>query len=317
VNGRWTLQRKLLNALQSVVLLVGMAVLAGYLGWILFGPEGIAWAAALAAMAIALTPGASPRWVLRMSGAWEIAPWQAPGLHEIAAVLAGRAGLARAPRLYYVPTRVLNAFATGNRRDPAIAVTDGLLRALDLREVTGVLAHEISHLRSNDIWVMTLADVVGRVTALLSLSGQLLLIALLPAAALKGFALPLAPLAVVILAPLATVALQLALSRTREYDADLGAAALTGDPRGLASALDKLERIQGGWIERVFMAGGRIPKWLRTHPAMEERVRRLLALEPAAAQPDPLSAPYRAEGFLFELPAVVRPPRWHWNGLWY
>jgi heat shock protein HtpX len=310
------LQRRLLNTLQSLLLLGGMAALAGYLGWFLFGPEGIAWAIAAAVLAIAFTPRFSPRWVLRLSGAWEIAPWQAPELYEIVAALAERAGLPRVPRLFYVPTRVLNAFASGSREDSAIALTDGLLRALDTREIAGVLAHEVSHVRANDIWVMTLADVVGRLTAALSFAAQIALVALLPASLLGGYRVPLLPFALVILAPLAALALQLALSRTREYDADLAAVELTGDPHGLASALDKLERLQGGWIERMFMAGGGIPKWLRTHPSTRERVRRLLALEPASASGPWFGAP-RPRGPLYELPVVVRRPRWHWNGLWY
>jgi heat shock protein HtpX len=305
--------RKFLNAFQSAVLLAGMALLAGYLGFLLLGAKGVVWAAIAAGLAIALTPRFSPRWVLRVSGAHEIPYWQAPSLHDLISRLAGRAKLPAVPRLFYVPTRALNAFATGDRKDAAVAVTDGLLRALTLRELAGVLAHEIAHVRANDIWVMTLADVVGRLTVLMSLVGQALLIVLLPMTALTGAELPLLPLAVLILAPTVTLVLQLALSRTREYDADLGAVELTGDPRGLASALDKLERIQGGWMERMLMAGGRIPKWLRTHPPMAERIRRLLALEAAEA---PQAAHHEEEPY-FHLPVVVRRPRWHWYGLWH
>ena len=311
-----TIQRRLANLLQSALLLGGMAALAGVLGWMLFGPEGVVWAGAAAAVAVAFAPSFSPRWVLQLTGAWEIATGQAPELYHLMGEIAARAGLERTPRLYYVPTRVLNAFATGRRDDGAIALSDGLLRALDIREIAGVLAHEVAHLRANDIWVMTLADVVGRLTSILSFVGQVLLVVMLPVAIFKGHEIPLLGFAVIILAPLAAVAMQLALSRTREYDADVVAVELTGDPEGLARALDKLEQIQGGWIERMFMAGG-IPKWLRTHPPMKERIRRLLALAPASARPARYAFPPKLRGGLHELPVIAHRPRWHWNGLWY
>jgi heat shock protein HtpX len=310
------LRHRVLNTLHTVLLLAAMAALAGYIGWSLFGEEGLIWAAALALFAFVLSPRISPRWVLRLSGAWEIAPWQAPTLHSLCGELAARAGLPRAPRLYYVPSRALNAFATGSREDSAIALTDGLLRALTLRELAGVLAHETAHIAANDLQVMNLADVVGRVTALLSLAGQVLLVAMLPAMALHGYQPPLGLIAVLVFAPTISLLLQLALSRTREYHADLGSAELTGDPAALASALDKLERLQGGWMERMFMAGGRLPKWLRTHPPMAERIRRLaeLAARAPRAQWEREESGY---AWLEHVPEITRRPRWHWNGLWY
>jgi heat shock protein HtpX len=301
------------NTLHTVLLLGAMAALAGYLGWVLLGMEGLVGAAIVVPLVAALTPGASPRLVLRLSGGAEIAPAHAPGLYRLHAALAERAGLARIPRLYYVPSRVLNAFAVGQRKNAAIALTDGLLRSLDSREIAGVLAHELAHVRSNDVWVMTLADVVGRVTGMLSFFGVVLLAFLLPFAAAAGMRLPLVPLLVLMLAPFVSALLQLALSRTREYDADIAAAQLTGDPRGLASALDKLERLQGGWMERMFMS--RTPRWLRTHPDIGERIRRLLDLERSLA-PQFSFVDY-ADDPLFGRPAIAHRPRWHWHGLWY
>lgn len=308
-------RHRLFNALQSLALLAAMATLAGYLGWVLLGPDGLAGAALLATVAAALGPRVSTPLVLRLSGAFALHSAQAPELYRLASVLAARAGLPKTPTLWYVPSRAMNAFATGRRDDGAIALTDGLLRRLAPRELAGVLAHEIAHLAANDVWVMTLADTVGRITAVLSLFGQMLLLAWLPAALLAGAEIPLAPLAAMVLAPAVSVLLQLTLSRTREYGADAAAAELTGDPLGLASALQTLERLQGGWLERLFLA--RPPRWLRTHPQTSERVRRLLAIErarrrtPAAPHWDWSTDPFfgRAE--------IVRAPRWHWSGLWY
>lgn len=294
-----------------------MAALAGFIGWLLLGADGVGWAAAIGALTIAFSPRVSPRWVLRVLGALEVPPWQAPRLYEILELLARRAGLARTPRLFYIPTRVLNAFAVGRPDDAAIAVTDGLLRALDRHELAGVLAHEVSHIRANDVWVMTLADIVGRLTALLSLFGQGLLLVLLPVTVIQGSTLPLVPLAILIFAPTISALLQLALSRTREYSADFGAVELTGDPHALASALDKLERLQGGWMERMFMSALRIPQWLRTHPPTEERIRRLLALAPVREPATQLWPAHAPDMTLLDVPLVTRRPRWHWNGLWY
>jgi len=127
----------------------------------------------------------------------------------------------------------------------------------------------------------------------------------------SGGGMPLLPILVMIFAPTLSAMLQLALSRTREYDADLAAVELTGDPRGLASALNTLEQLQGGWMERMFMA--RVPKWLRTHPHTDERIRRLLALE---GERTVEVSDWREDPF-FGRPRVERAPRWHWSGLWY
>jgi len=268
-------KHRLQNALQSILLLGAMAALAGALGWTLFGDAGL-WAAALGPVLAGIGRGVSPNVVLRLTGARPIPAAQAPGLYGIVATLADRARLPRVPRLYYLPTRALNAFAAGGQDEPAIALSDGLLRNLETREIAGVLAHEIAHVRARDVWVMTLAAVVGHMTTLLSFLGLILLIVLLPMAILTRYELPPLALVLLVFAPTVSSLLQLALLRTREYDADIAAVELTGDPRGLASALQKLERRQGGWMERVFTA--RAPKWLRSHPATAERIRRLLEL---------------------------------------
>ena len=200
---------------------------------------------------------------------------------EVVFVAVSSAGLPRVPRLYRVPAPALNAFAAGSREDPAIALTDGLLMSLEPRELAGVLAHELSHVRARDVWVMTLAAVVGRMTSLMSFFGQMLLFILIPVSLFTGQGVPLLAIVLLIFAPTISGLLQLALSRTREFDADVGAIELTGDPRGLASALAKLERQRGGWMQRLFMA--RAPSWLMTHPSTDERIRRLMALERAHA----------------------------------
>jgi heat shock protein HtpX len=302
------LGRRVSHALQTAALLGAMALVAGYLGWALLGTGGLIVAAAAIVVVLAYAPRVSPRMLLRLVGASELTPAQAPGLHRMVESLSTRAGLARAPSLFHVPTRVLNAFAVGRRDDAAIAVTDGLLGRLGPREIAGVLAHEITHVRSNDVWVMTLAELVSQLTRTLSFFGLMLLFFVLPFSLFGAGGIPFLPVLVMVFAPTISAALQLALSRTREYDADIGAVALTGDPRGLASALEMLEKLQGGWMERLFMA--RVPQWLRSHPETQERIRRLLALEGS----EPVEANEWTSDALFHQPRVERPPRWRWLG---
>ena len=124
-------------------------------------------------------------------------------------------------------------------------------------------------------------------------------------------------IALLVLSPTIASLLQLALSRTREYDADLDAAGLTGDPRGLASALEKLERYQGGLFETLLLPGRRVPQpsLLRTHPPTRDRIARLLALEPEAA-PRILGS-MTSEALPARFRTVPGGPRWRATGLWY
>ena len=281
-------KRKVTNFLQSAVLITGMLGLLATMGWSLAGNDGLLWLLLLGSLFLFLGPKVSPRLVLRLHQARPLSPHEAPGLFRIVRTLAERARLPRLPNLYYVPSRVVNAFAVGGPNDAALGLTDGLLRTLNREELAGVLAHEVSHIRNSDLWVMGLADGVSRVTGTLSWIGQLMLLFNLPMFVLDGYQFPWLLVLLLISAPTASALLQLALSRTREFEADLGAARLTGNPRGLAKALAKMERIQRGWLQRIFPVGHRIPSLplFRTHPETEERIQRLLELE-ATPQPQP------------------------------
>jgi len=271
---------KLSNLLQSIMLLAGMAALLGLLGWLLAGIKGIIWAAIIGVVFLLVSPRASPRLVLKLSGAHPLSVAEAPGLYALVKSLALRARLPTLPQLYYIPTQAMNAFTVGNRRQAMIAVTDGLLRGLTRRELAGVLAHEVSHVDNNDTWVMTLADAVNRLTSLFSLFGQLFFLINLPLVLFGKSGFSWLAILLLVFAPTLSVLLQLALSRTREFDADLGAAQITHDPLGLASALKKLHDYHSGLLRRVLMPGRPIPdsSTLRTHPKSEERIRRLVSL---------------------------------------
>ncbi len=191
--------------------------------------------------------------------------------------------------------RVVNAFATGSKHHAAIALTDGLLRSLTPRELTGVLGHEIAHIANEDLRVMGLADSISRLTHLLALLGQLAIVLSLPTLLLGVTEVRLARVASTCRSrhswPLLA---QLGLSRVREFDADRLAAELTGDPHGLASALAKIERVSRSWRAWLLPDGGNPePSWLRTHPATAERIERLLELAPPPAMPPFSIGPFR------------------------
>jgi heat shock protein HtpX len=266
---------------QGLLLLGGMVAVLAVIAWAFFGSFGLLVALGAALVVLALRPVPSARLVLAMYRAQEIPPQVLPDLHRYLRVLAARARLPAVPRLYYVASPMVNAFAVGRREDAAVAVTDGLLRSLTSRELVGVLAHEISHVRAGDLWIMSLSDVLGRITHVLAYAGVLAVLFTLPLS-MTGDYPALWLFAVLGLLPTAVSVLQLALSRSREYEADLEAAVLTGDPEGLARALERLERSTGRIWERVMVPHRRAPDplLLRTHPATEERTRRLRELVP-------------------------------------
>jgi heat shock protein HtpX len=202
-------------------------------------------------------------------------------LHATVSALAERAGLDATPDLYLHPGKIMNALTVGGRENAAIAVSGQLLQSLDQRESAAVLAHEISHIRDNDTQVMGFAAVIGQLTSMLSMFGQILLFLNLPLLLLGGYAISWTAILLLIFAPTASSLLLMALSRTREYNADSGAAELTGDPDSLASALIKIDQSQQSMFKQVFFPMNRwqsgFSVW-RTHPSNSERVRRLMAM---------------------------------------
>jgi len=307
------LPHRIANHLQTLLLLAGMVAVFAAVGALLGGPHMMIGAVVIALGLMLIAPRLSPRLVLRLYNAVPLTPADAPPLYALMEELARRAELEQVPRLYYIPSRMMNAFTVGTGAETTIAVTDGLLRRLPPGELTAVLAHELSHVRHHDIQVLGLADLFSRMTGALSLLGQLLVAVNLPLILLGGAAIPWSAIGLLLLAPVLSALLQLALSRTREFDADLGAVALTGDPRALATALERLEQQNGG-LERVVAPGNHGgPSMLRTHPQTGERIRRLKAL----AGSEPLGTP-EAVDLPPHFPEIRRTPRRrHLTGLWH
>ncbi len=311
-------RRKLRNLLQSVLLITGMVGLLAACGWLIAGLEGLLVIGVFGGISMWGSATLSPRFILQIFDARPLPEHDFAALYRVVAELARRAELAQPPRLYYIASPTMNSFSVGRREDAGIALTTGLLRALDLRGLVGVLAHEISHISHNDMWVMALADIATRMTRTMSFLGVLLFALNVPLMITGAGVVPWLLVLLLVFAPAIGTLLQLALSRTREFEADLDAAALTGDPTGLAAALRRMERHQSRFWEDILLPGRRAPdpSVLRTHPHTEERVRRLLELKPEAR-----SVPIEIQGDVRRHHSVVpdspRRPRWRRWGQWY
>ena len=288
MNDRLWLEHKWRNRFHTAALLLGMTLMLAFSGWLLAGKLGVGLILIAGAVILFFSPRMSPLLILKMQRAQPLSHYQAGEIHQLAARLAQQAGLKRAPKIFWIPSEGLNAFAL--RLGPSrygIAMTAGLLSQLSLRELNGVLAHEISHLKNNDTQVMHLAAVMNHMVNTLSSFAKLLLFLNLGLLILSGTSMNWFPLFLLALAPMGSTLLQLALSRTREFDADLGAAALTGDPMGLARALAKLNHHEKSIFEQIFLPNRHGNTWLQTHPASSERIRRLqnLTVAPSRQQP--------------------------------
>ena len=308
------------NLLHTALLFTGLGTIVAVSALLLFGLPGLAWAAVVLGVALIVMPSIPPELMMRMYRARRADALPGEQLSDIVDVLAERASLPARPALYVVPSLALNAFATGKPEHAAIAVTEGLLRRLTLREIAGVLAHEVSHIRNNDLWVMGVADALTRLTQSLSYVAMVLAVMNL-IAAMQGeqYASWWAVL-FLYLAPLLSNLMQLGLSRAREYDADLEGAQLTGDPLGLAAALRRLEHHTGRvWADVMLPAPGRrvaYPSLLRSHPSTDERISRLVALSGQPMQP-PLVFAERPQVSLVGFGPVGMRPRVRFPGVWF
>jgi len=257
-------------------------------GAALGGREGMMLALGFALVSNFFAYWFSDKLVLRMYRAREVDETTAPQFYNMVRELAQRAQLPM-PRVYLIDEPSPNAFATGrNPQNAAVAATTGLLRILNADEVRGVMAHELAHVKHRDILTQTIsATMAGAISAL------------------ANFAMffggrdsegrptnPIATIAVALLAPLAAAMIQMALSRTREYEADRGGAEICGNPQALASALDKIQRYAAGTplptteahpetAQMMILnplSGGGVASLFSTHPPTEERIRRLLEM---------------------------------------
>ena len=229
----------------------------------------------------------SDKMALAMNKAREVSEGEAPELHQMVASLAQRAELPK-PRVYVVDNPTPNAFATGrNPEHAAIAVTTGIMRALNREELEGVLAHELGHIKNRDILISSIAAVMAGAISYLATMAQFSMI--FGGRDDDNGGSPIATIAMMIVAPLAATMIQMAISRSREYIADATGAEICGHPKALASALHKLSNYNAQQPMDVNpasaqmyivnpLSAGSLAKLFSTHPPMEERIRRLQSM---------------------------------------
>lgn len=279
-----------MNYMRTAVLLAALTAFFLAVGYLLGGRSGLVLALVVALGMNVFAYWNSDQMVLRMSGAREVGPQEAPELYGIVQQLAQRAGMPM-PRVYIIDEDQPNAFATGRSPEhAAVCANSGLLRLLSREEVTGVLAHELSHVHNRDTLTMTIAATLSGAIGMLASFGGLF----------GGgrdetgnrLASPVVAIAAMFLAPLAASLVQMAISRSREFEADRMGAELTGNPLWLASALRKLERgteqIPNATADahpamaHLYIAnplsGSGLASLFSTHPPMDERIARLEAM---------------------------------------
>ena len=282
------------NGIKTALLMAAIVALFGVIGAMLGGRNGMLLALLFGGAMNVFAYWNSDKMVLRMYNAQEVDAQSAPEFYGLVAELAQRAGLPM-PRVYVIHEDQPNAFATG--RDPehaAVAATSGIMRMLDYRELRGVMAHELAHVQHRDILISTIsATMAGAISALANFA------MFFGGRDEEGRPVnPIAGLLVALLAPLAASVIQMAISRSREFEADRGGAQISGDPLALANALHKIEYYAQGivmpsaeahtetaqmMIINPLTGGGSMGDLFRTHPRTEERIARLQAMAHGAA----------------------------------
>lgn len=282
------------NMFKTFILLAGLTVLLLLIGQALGGRQGLYFALFMALILNFITYWFSDKIALAMSGAQEVSINEAPDLHQMVEKLAVQAGVPK-PRVYIIPQDTPNAFATGrNPEHAAVAVTQGILRILKPEELEGVLAHELAHVRNRDILISSVAAVIaGAISYLATMAqwGAFLGMGRSDDDEGGGGGNMISVLLMAIVAPIAAMLIQMAISRSREYAADATGAKIVGAGRPLANALVKLEEYNKQipmqvnpaqaqmYIVNPLSAQG-FTRLFSTHPPIQERVARLMAMRP-------------------------------------
>ena len=277
-----------MNTFKTFMLLAALTGLFLVGGQLMGGQQGMIIALVMALGLNFFAYWNSDKVALAMNKAREVSPEEAPELHRIVDSLASRAGLPK-PKVCIVNNPTPNAFATGrNPEHAAVAVTTGLLQLMNRKELEGVLGHELGHIKNRDILISSIAAVMAGAISYLATMAQWAMI-FGGRGRNSGGGNPIVMLVMMIIAPLAAMMIQMAISRSREYLADAQGANISGSPESLASALQKLTtynqqqpmEINPASAQMYIvnpLSGGMLRKLFSTHPPVEERVRRLMAL---------------------------------------
>ena len=275
------------NWLKTSILMAGIVALFGMVGAMIGGQQGMILALIFGGAMNVFSYWFSDKMVLRMYGAREVDAASSPYLYNMVRELAARAQMPM-PKVYIIDEAQPNAFATGrNPEHAAVAATSGILHMLSERELRGVMAHELAHVKHRDILISTIsATMAGAISALANFA------MFFGGRDSEGRANPIATIALAILAPMAAMVIQMAISRAREYEADRGGAEICGDPDALADALQKIDHYARGIPMAAAeahpetgqmmimnpLSGRGLAGLFSTHPATEERIRRLRAM---------------------------------------
>ncbi len=272
-----------MNTLKTASLMVGLTLVLVWAGAAFGGQSGMTIALIIALAMNGFSYWFSDKLVLKMYKAQEVSESEAPELHSMVRRLSQRAELPM-PKVYLINQDQPNAFATGRNPDhAAVAVTTGIMRILEREELEGVIGHELAHIKHRDILIGTVAATVAAAISYLAHMAQW---AMIFGGRDDDDGNPFIAIVMMIVAPIAAMLIQMAISRSREYAADLGGAKIAGNPHHLASALQKLhmsskklpmkaEPATAHMFIVSPLSGGSMTKLFSTHPPMEERVARL------------------------------------------
>lgn len=280
------------NLTKTAILMAAITALFVYIGGALGGPQGMMLAFLMAIGMNFFSYWNSDKMVLKMFAARQVDAQSFPAYYNMVSELSQKAGLPM-PKVYWIDEAAPNAFATGrNPENAAVAATSGIMNILSERELRGVMAHELAHVKNRDILISTIAaTMAGAISSVAN-------IAMFSGRNRGGGGHPLS-LLLVFLAPLAASLIQMTISRAREYEADRLGAEISGDPLALASALKKIESaVQGIPFDRVEthpavaqmmimnpLSGGGLRGLFSTHPATEERVNKLITMSKTGTYP--------------------------------
>ncbi len=277
---------EMVNALKTTVLLAVMTALFMGVGYIVGGQVGMILALGVSVAMNAFAYWNADQMVLKLQNAEPVSRRRAPQLHDLVENLAQRAGIPT-PRIYLIHSDQPNAFATGrNPENAAVAISTGLMQHLDMDEVAGVMAHELAHIRSRDTLTMTITATLAGAISMLAQFGFFF--------GGRDSNSPLGPvgmIAMIIIAPLAAMMVQMAVSRVREYEADKDGGEICGDPLALAGALEKISRLaqrtpnvrarRTPALAHMYivnpLAGGKMDNLFSTHPDVGNRISALEA----------------------------------------
>ncbi len=259
-------KNRLSNLIETALIFVGIATLFIFLAYSLFGRLGFIFGGLTIFFSFVFIQQKAHSLALRIHRAQYIPPFHYPELYRLVDHLGIKAGLEVLPKVFLIPSPMNMAFSTGNKEKPVIAVSEGLLSTMNTRELNAILAHEISHIANGDLIISTLTQLIGRVASGFVSFATFILIILFPLLLFGVVHINPMALMLIMVIPTIITLLQLKLSRTREYNADLEGSHLTEDPLALASALSRMDYANRG------LFGNKPPEFLSTHPNTQKRI---------------------------------------------